>query len=78
VNLVTDDAALARGVRERLWSEHLGLECAGRPALDVIENEWRPLLSAAPPRLTALQPLPAVSRRSARLLGPLKGLVVDG
>jgi phosphatidylserine/phosphatidylglycerophosphate/cardiolipin synthase-like enzyme len=78
VNLVTDDAELARGVRERLWSEHLGLDCAGRPVLDIIENEWRPLLSPTPPRLTALQPLPAVSRRSARLLGPLKGLVVDG
>jgi phosphatidylserine/phosphatidylglycerophosphate/cardiolipin synthase-like enzyme len=78
VNLVTDDAALARSVRERLWSEHLGQDCAGRPPFDVIENEWRPLLSSAPPRLSALRPIPAVSRRSARLLGPLKGLLVDG
>jgi phosphatidylserine/phosphatidylglycerophosphate/cardiolipin synthase-like enzyme len=78
VNLVTDDAAMARSVRERLWTEHLGQECAGRPPLDLIENEWRPLLSSAPPRLTALRPIPAVSRRSARLLGPLKGLLVDG
>jgi phosphatidylserine/phosphatidylglycerophosphate/cardiolipin synthase-like enzyme len=78
VNLVTDDAALARSVRERLWSEHLGQDCAGRPPLDVIETEWRPLLSSTPPRLTALRPIPAVSRRSARLLGPLKGLFVDG
>jgi phosphatidylserine/phosphatidylglycerophosphate/cardiolipin synthase-like enzyme len=78
VNLVTDDAALARSVRERLWTEHLGQECAGRPALDVIETEWRPLLSSAPSRLTARRPIPAVSRRSARLMGPLKGLLVDG
>ncbi len=78
VNLVTDDAALARSLRERLWSEHLGRDCSGRPPLEVIETEWRPLLNASPPRLSALQPLPAVSRRSARLLGPLKGLLVDG
>jgi phosphatidylserine/phosphatidylglycerophosphate/cardiolipin synthase-like enzyme len=78
VNVVTDDAVLARSVRERLWSEHLGLDCAGRDPLDLLENEWRPLLSPAPSRLTALRPIPAVSRRSARLLGPLKGLLVDG
>jgi phosphatidylserine/phosphatidylglycerophosphate/cardiolipin synthase-like enzyme len=78
VNLVTDDAALARSVRERLWSEHLGRDCVGRPALEVIETEWRAVLGPAPPRPCALQPLPAVSRRSARLLGPLKGLLVDG
>lgn len=78
VNVVTDDAALARSVREQLWTEHLGQDCAGRAPLDVLENEWRPLLSSAPPRLTALRPIPAVSRRSARLLGPLKGLLVDG
>jgi phosphatidylserine/phosphatidylglycerophosphate/cardiolipin synthase-like enzyme len=78
VNLVTDDRTLARNVRERLWSEHLGRDCTGRPALEVIETEWRALLSPAPPRPSALRPLPAVSRRSARLLGPLKGLLVDG
>jgi phosphatidylserine/phosphatidylglycerophosphate/cardiolipin synthase-like enzyme len=78
VNVVTDDGVLARSVRERLWSEHLGQDCAGRPPLDVLENEFRPLLGPAPPRLTALRPIPSVSRRSARLLGPLKGLLVDG
>lgn len=78
VNLVTDDSALTRSVRERLWSEHLGRDCAGRPSLEVIETEWRAVLSPAPPRTCALQPLSAVSRRSARLLGPLKGLLVDG
>jgi phosphatidylserine/phosphatidylglycerophosphate/cardiolipin synthase-like enzyme len=78
VNLVTDDGGLARSVRERLWSEHLDWDCAGRAPLDVIETQWRPLLSSAPPRPSALRPLPAVSRRSARLLGPLKGLLVDG
>jgi phosphatidylserine/phosphatidylglycerophosphate/cardiolipin synthase-like enzyme len=78
VNLVSDDGGLARSLRERLWSEHLGRDCTGRPPLEVIEAEWRPLLSSSPPRPSALQPLPPVSRRSARLLGPLKGLLVDG
>jgi phosphatidylserine/phosphatidylglycerophosphate/cardiolipin synthase-like enzyme len=77
VNLVTDDATLARNVRERLWSEHLGENCIGSDALAVVEESWRPLLSgdggSAP-----LRRLPSASRRSGRLLGPLKGLVVDG
>ena len=29
VNLVTDDPALARRVREELWSEHLAIDCSG-------------------------------------------------
>ena len=78
VNLVTDDAALARSVREQLWSEHLALDCRGRDPLAVIESEWRRVLSAPPPHPQPLRNLPAISRRSARLLGPLKGLVVDG
>lgn len=78
VNLITDDGALARSVRERLWSEHLGEDCSGRDPLDVMETQWRRSLSSAPPYATALRPLPSVSRRSSRLLGPLKGLLVDG
>jgi phosphatidylserine/phosphatidylglycerophosphate/cardiolipin synthase-like enzyme len=78
VNLVTDDGALARSVRERLWSEHLGQDCKGREPLEVIETQWRRSLSSTPPYATALRPLPSVSRRSSRLLGPIKGLLVDG
>jgi phosphatidylserine/phosphatidylglycerophosphate/cardiolipin synthase-like enzyme len=78
VNLVTDDAALARNVRERLWSEHLALDCTGRDPVEVIETDWRRVIAAPPPHRQPLRRLPAVSRRSARLLGPLKGLVVDG
>ncbi len=78
VNLVTDDAALARSVRERLWSEHLALDCTGRDPLDVIETDWRRVLAASAPHQQPLRRLPAVSRRSARLLGPIKGLLVDG
>jgi phosphatidylserine/phosphatidylglycerophosphate/cardiolipin synthase-like enzyme len=78
VNLVTDDATLARHVRERLWSEHLGEECAGRDPIDVVETLWRPALTASAPFTRPLRPLPSISRRSARLRGPLKGLLVDG
>jgi phosphatidylserine/phosphatidylglycerophosphate/cardiolipin synthase-like enzyme len=78
VNVVTDDAALARSVRERLWSEHLGRDCTDADPLDVIEESWRPLLRDGSTSDVALRRLPSASRRSARLLGPLKGLVVDG
>jgi phosphatidylserine/phosphatidylglycerophosphate/cardiolipin synthase-like enzyme len=77
-NLVTDDATLARTVRERLWSEHLAFDCRGSDAVEVIESQWRRVLNAPPPHRHPLRSLPAVSRRSARLLGPLKGLMVDG
>ncbi len=78
VNLVTDDATLARSVRERLWSEHLSEDCIGRDPIEVVETLWRPALTASAPHSRPLRPLPAVSRRTARLKGPLKGLLVDG
>ncbi len=78
MNIVTDDAALARTVRERLWTEHLGMDCAGADPVDVVEEQWRPLLLERVAGCGALRRLPSTSRRSARLLGPLKGLVVDG
>jgi phosphatidylserine/phosphatidylglycerophosphate/cardiolipin synthase-like enzyme len=74
VNVVTHDARLARDVRLRLWSEHLGMaegEIAGDPA-EVVDELWRRPPSAR------LQHLPHVSRRSGALLGPLNGLLVDG
>jgi phosphatidylserine/phosphatidylglycerophosphate/cardiolipin synthase-like enzyme len=86
-NLLIEDAELARDTRLRLWSEHLECErdeIAGDPT-DVIDQRWRPIASeqlalresgqAFSHRLVML---PHVSRRSARLLGPLQGLVVDG
>jgi len=78
VNLVTDDAALARTVREQLWNEHLGEECTGRDPLDVIEEGWRPALSDGTTSSVPLRRLPSTSRRSARMRGPLTGLFVDG
>jgi phosphatidylserine/phosphatidylglycerophosphate/cardiolipin synthase-like enzyme len=87
LNVVTHDPALARRTRLELWAEHL--ECGvddveGDPA-DVVDRRWRPvaeeqleLRRAGLPLTHRLVRLDHVSRRSARLLGPLQGLVVDG
>jgi phosphatidylserine/phosphatidylglycerophosphate/cardiolipin synthase-like enzyme len=87
MNIVTDDAALVRQTRIRLWAEHLELEPERVAALSpaaLVDEHWRPIAerelalrrSGARPthRLLAL---PGVSRRTKRLLGPLQGLVDD-
>jgi phosphatidylserine/phosphatidylglycerophosphate/cardiolipin synthase-like enzyme len=88
MNLVTDDAALARATRERLWAEHLEVELpeiAGTDPIRLIDERWRPIAAEQLRRREAgerathrLVALPGVSRRSRRLLGPLQGLVDDG
>jgi hypothetical protein len=87
VNVVSRDPDLARNTRLRLWSEHLGVPAAeldGDPAA-VVDGRWRPVADEQLARLRRGDPLthrllalPGVSRRSARLLGPLQGLMVDG
>jgi phosphatidylserine/phosphatidylglycerophosphate/cardiolipin synthase-like enzyme len=87
VDLVTCDAALARDTRVRLWAEHLERACAdvdGDPA-QVIDELWKPIAAEQLARRRAGEPLThhlieleGVSRRSARLIGPLDALVVDG
>jgi phosphatidylserine/phosphatidylglycerophosphate/cardiolipin synthase-like enzyme len=88
MNVVTDDVALARDVRLRLWAEHLELKPGAIAELDpcaVVDDHWRPVATeqlereragAAPTR--RLLELPGVSKRSRRLLGPLAGLFDDG
>jgi phosphatidylserine/phosphatidylglycerophosphate/cardiolipin synthase-like enzyme len=85
--LVTDDAELAARTRRRLWAEHL--ECAeddvtGDPA-EVIDTRFRPRAEEQAARRRRGQPMTArlsrldgMSLQSARLLGPLEGLLVDG
>jgi phosphatidylserine/phosphatidylglycerophosphate/cardiolipin synthase-like enzyme len=87
VNVVTDDNELIRDTRLRLWAEHLQ-----RPLTDldddhteVIDRIWSPTAeeqadreSRGLPRTHRLTLLPGVSRRSSRLQGPLRGLLVDG
>ncbi len=88
MNVVTDDAELARAVRLRLWAEHLEVDPATIAEEDpcaVVDERWRPialeqrqrLRTGAPPTHSLLE-LPGVSRRSRRLLGPLVGIVDDG
>jgi phosphatidylserine/phosphatidylglycerophosphate/cardiolipin synthase-like enzyme len=87
MNVVTHDPAVAAGTRLRLWSEHLELpeqELSGDPC-DLIDRVWRPTaeqqlenVRRGLPLTHRLVQLPHVSRRSARLLGPLQGFMVDG
>ena len=87
INVATCDPALARGTRLELWSEHLVRpveEIEGDPAA-LIDALWRPIAEEQLARRKAgiaqthrLMQLAAVSRRSKRLVGPLKGLLVDG
>jgi phosphatidylserine/phosphatidylglycerophosphate/cardiolipin synthase-like enzyme len=86
--VVTDDAALARDTRIRLWAEHLELDEAlvsSAPAASLVDNHWRPVAAGQLARLRHGTPpthrlleLPGVSRRSRRLLGPITGLLDDG
>jgi phosphatidylserine/phosphatidylglycerophosphate/cardiolipin synthase-like enzyme len=87
MNVLTDDAELARRTRLELWAEHLELpveQVAGDPAR-VVDELWRPIAKdqlrlhrAELPRTHRLMELPAVSRRTKRLIGPMRGLLVDG
>ena len=88
MNVVTDDAVLARATRERLWAEHLEVaidEIAGRDPAEVVDRYWRPVAMDQLQRRDAgerpthrLLALPGVSKRARRLLGPLQGIVDDG
>lgn len=87
VNILTLDAALARSTRLTLWAEHLERPPAdvdGDP-ITVIDQQWRPLADeqlsrdlAGRPATHRLIRLAAVSRRTERLMGPARGLLVDG
>ena len=87
LNVVTHDRDIARRTRLALWAEHLQAspqEVDGDPA-DVVDGRWRPIAEEqlrrrreGLPLTHRLMRLDHVSRRSARLLGPLQGLVVDG
>jgi phosphatidylserine/phosphatidylglycerophosphate/cardiolipin synthase-like enzyme len=87
LNLVTHDPRVVKEVRLRLWSEHLErpIDAVGGSPTEVIDSLWRPIgreqrarQERRSPLTHRLVELPGVSRRSSRLLGPLKGLLVDG
>jgi phosphatidylserine/phosphatidylglycerophosphate/cardiolipin synthase-like enzyme len=85
--LVTDDAELATATRHRLWAEHLecSMDEASGDAIELIDQVWRPRSEeqnqrrrAGLPMTHRISRIDGASRRSARLLGPLQGLLVDG
>ena len=87
MNVVVADPRHARSLRERLWSEHLERDASdlAAPVHELVDDLWRPRAEhaydcvrrgLAPPH--RLSRLPHVSRRSARVLGPINGLLVDG
>jgi len=87
MNVVTCDATLARETRLRLWSEHTELPVAaldGDPCT-IIDEVWRPTaeeqargVRAGLSRTHRLTLLANLSRRTDRLQGPMRGLLVDG
>jgi phosphatidylserine/phosphatidylglycerophosphate/cardiolipin synthase-like enzyme len=87
VNVATTDERLARGTRLELWAEHLErpVEDVDGDPTAVIDELWHPIAEeqlarhrAGHPRTHRLMRLPAVSRRTKRLIGPMRGLLVDG
>ena len=87
MNILTCDPSLARETRLRLWAEHTERsvgEVDGKPHT-VIDDIWKPtaqeqsrLDDAGLPRTHRLTLLPSISRRTDRLEGPMRGLLVDG
>ena len=87
MNVLTCDAGLARDTRMRLWSEHTEqpVEALGGDPGEVIDAIWRTtaeeqarLDREGQPRTHRLTMLDHVSRRTDRLEGPIRGLLVDG
>jgi phosphatidylserine/phosphatidylglycerophosphate/cardiolipin synthase-like enzyme len=87
VNVVVQDARLARATRLRLWSEHLERTPDDIPpdATRAVDEVWKPIAAEqlerrdqGLPLTHRLVRLPHLSSRSSRALGPINGLLVDG
>jgi phosphatidylserine/phosphatidylglycerophosphate/cardiolipin synthase-like enzyme len=87
MNVVSCDPALARETRLRLWGEHLErpIEAVAGDPTRVVDELWKPIAREQLERSNLNEPathhlleLRGVSRRSAAILGPLQGFVVDG
>jgi phosphatidylserine/phosphatidylglycerophosphate/cardiolipin synthase-like enzyme len=87
VNVVTSDSDLIERTRHRLWAEHLEMDVSdisGAPA-KMFDEYWAPISKEQAEKREAgvamthrLARLPHVSKRSARLKGPIQSLLVDG
>ena len=87
INIATCDPVLARHTRLALWAEHLdrAVEEIDHDPTTVIDGLWRPIAEEQLHHQTSgfalthrLMQLPAVSRRAERLVGPMRGLLIDG
>jgi len=87
VNVVTCDGDLIEQTRHRLWAEHLEADVAAvaGPPAKIFDELWAPISleqaerrEAGVPMTHRLGRLPNVSKRSARLKGPIQSLFVDG
>jgi phosphatidylserine/phosphatidylglycerophosphate/cardiolipin synthase-like enzyme len=87
VNLVVAGGTEPTALRRRLWAEHL--ECdpgdLEGEAHEIVDNLWRPRADEQLRRIRRGEPpqhrlvrLPTGSQRTAQLLGPINGLLVDG
>ena len=83
MNVVTDDAALARATRVRLWAEHLELDpetVAGADPAALVDEHWRPIAAEQLERRERGAPPTHRLHRAARRLealappaGPARG-----
>ena len=80
MNVVTDDAGLARATRERLWAEHLELDRDDgrrrRPRRALIDEHWRPIAAEQLERRErgpATDPSPHRAARRLEALTPHPG-----
>jgi phosphatidylserine/phosphatidylglycerophosphate/cardiolipin synthase-like enzyme len=87
MNVVSCDPTLARNTRLRLWAEHLErpIDAVDGDPTRVVDQLWKPVAREQLERRRLNEPpthhlleLRGVSRRSAAILGPLQGFVVDG
>lgn len=87
MNVLTLDPGLARTARLRLWSEHLHLpeNAIDGPPTSVIDSIWRAQCDAQDAvsarggePVHRVRRLAGLSHRIGRLIGPMRGLLVDG
>lgn len=87
LNVLVCDPTLARQTRLRLWSEHTErpVEAIEGEPHTVVDEVWRPIAEEQSrrqregmPQTHRLALLPNASRRTDRLQGPMRGLLVDG
>lgn len=87
LNVLTLDPGLARSTRIRLWSEHLRLPqtAIDGPPTEVIDTIWRAqcdiqdeVSARGEDPVHRIRRISGLSHRMDRLVGPVRGLLIDG